>query len=195
MRARRAAGCLRRTDRHARAGQFTETTEMAQGSAAGTKKKSKPLYKSLYFQVLVAIVIGALLGHFYPETGTAMKPLGDGFIKLIKMIIGPIIFCTIVVGIAGMEDLKKVGKTGGLALLYFEAVSSLALIVGLIIVNVVQPGAGMNVDPRTLDTTGIAAYTDSSKMHSTKEFLLNIIPSSVVDAFARGDILQVLLFS
>ena len=107
----------------------------------------KPLYRSLYFQVICAIVIGVLLGHFYPETGTAMKPLGDGFIKLIKMIIAPIIFCTVVVGIAGMEDMKKVGKTGGLALLYFEIVSSIALIVGLTIVNLVQPGAGMNIDP------------------------------------------------
>ena len=106
----------------------------------------KPLYKSLYFQVICAIVIGVLLGYFYPETATAMKPLGDGFIKLIKMIIAPIIFCTVVVGIAGMEDMKKVGKTGGLALLYFEVVSSIALIVGLTIVNLVQPGAGMNID-------------------------------------------------
>src|SRR5882724_9554268 len=101
----------------------------------------KPLYKSLYLQVIVAIVIGVLLGHFYPETGAAMKPLGDGFIKLIKMIIAPIIFCTVVVGIAGMEDMKKVGKTGGLALMYFEIVSSIALIVGLVIINVVKPGA------------------------------------------------------
>ncbi|MBS0552916.1 MAG: cation:dicarboxylase symporter family transporter, partial [Proteobacteria bacterium] len=112
----------------------------------------KSLFRSLYFQVIVAIILGVLLGHFYPETGAAMKPLGDGFIKLIKMIIAPILFCTVVVGIAGMEDMKKVGKTGGLALLYFEIVSSIALIVGLIIVNVVQPGAGMNVDPATLDT-------------------------------------------
>src|SRR5262245_31998387 len=111
---------------------------MAQASAAGTKKK-KPLYKSLYFQVLVAIVIGALLGHFYPETGAAMKPLGDGFIKLIKMIIAPIIFCTVVIGIAGMEDMKKVGKVGGYAILYFEVVSTVALLVGLVIVNVFQP--------------------------------------------------------
>src|SRR5512132_955614 len=119
----------------------------------------KPLYKSLYLQVITAIVIGVLLGHFYPETGAAMKPLGDAFIKLIKMIIAPIIFCTVVVGIAGMEDMKKVGKTGGYALLYFEVVSSIALLVGLAIVNVVQPGAGMNVDPATLDQKGIAAYT------------------------------------
>src|SRR6266536_6248887 len=106
----------------------------------------KPLYKSLYFQVIVAIVIGVLLGHFFPETGTAMKPLGDGFIKLIKMIIAPIIFCTVVVGIAGMEDMKTVGKTGGYALLYFEIVSTVALIIGLTLVSVIQPGTGMNVD-------------------------------------------------
>ncbi|MBN8441148.1 MAG: dicarboxylate/amino acid:cation symporter [Thauera sp.] len=155
----------------------------------------KSLFRSLYFQVIVAIVIGVALGHFYPETGAAMKPLGDGFIKLIKMIIAPIIFCTVVVGIAGMEDMKKVGKTGGLALLYFEVVSSIALIVGLIIVNVVQPGAGMNVDPATLDTKAIAAYTAPGKMQTTTDFLLNVIPTTVVDAFAKGEILQVLLFS
>src|SRR5712664_1766654 len=143
--------------------------------------EQKPIYKSLYLQVLVAIVIGVLLGHFYPETGAAMKPLGDGFIKLIKMIIAPIIFCTVVIGIAGMEDMKKVGKTGGLALLYFEIVSTIALIVGLTIVNVVQPGVGMNIDPATLDTKGIAAYTKPGQLQSTTEFLLNVIPSTVVD--------------
>ncbi len=119
----------------------------------------RPLYKSLYAQVVTAIIIGVILGHFWPQAGEAMKPLGDGFIKLIKMIIAPIIFCTVVVGIAGMEDMKKVGKTGGLALLYFEIVSSIALIVGLIIINIVQPGAGMNIDPATLDTKQVAAYT------------------------------------
>jgi aerobic C4-dicarboxylate transport protein len=155
----------------------------------------KPFYKSLYVQVIVAIVIGVLLGHFYPETGAAMKPLGDGFIKLIKMIIAPIIFCTIVVGIAGMEDMKRVGKTGGYALLYFEVVSTIALIVGLLIVNVVQPGAGMNIDPASLDTKALAAYTKPGQMQGTVDFLLNVIPSSVVDAFAKGEILQVLLFS
>ncbi len=155
----------------------------------------KPLYKSLYFQVITAIVIGVLLGHFYPETGVAMKPFGDGFIKLIKMIIAPIIFCTVVVGIAGMEDMKKVGKTGGLALLYFEVVSSVALLVGLVIINLVQPGAGMNIDPASLDTKGLAAYTGPGKMTGTVDFLLNVIPSTVVDAFAKGEILQVLLFS
>jgi aerobic C4-dicarboxylate transport protein len=156
---------------------------------------SKPLYKSLYFQVVTAIIIGVILGAFLPATGEAMKPLGDGFIKLIKMIIAPIIFCTVVVGIAGMEDMKKVGKTGGLALLYFEVVSSIALVVGLVIVNVVQPGVGMNIDPASLDTKGIAAYTGPGKMASTTDFILAIIPSTVVDAFAKGEILQVLLFS
>jgi aerobic C4-dicarboxylate transport protein len=155
----------------------------------------KPIYKSLYVQVLFAVVVGVLLGHFYPQVGADMKPLGDGFIKLIKMIIAPIIFCTVVVGIAGMEDMKKVGKTGGLALLYFEVVSTLALIVGLFIVNFLQPGAGMNVDASTLDTKGIAAYTAPGKMQGTVDFLLNVIPTSVVDAFAKGEILQVLLFS
>ena len=156
---------------------------------------SKPLYKSLYFQVITAIVIGVLLGHFWPQTGEAMKPLGDGFIKLIKMVIAPIIFCTVVVGIAGMEDMKKVGKTGGLALLYFEIVSGIALVVGLVIINLVQPGAGMNIDASTLDTKGVAAYTGPGKMATTTEFLLAIIPNTVVDAFAKGEILQVLLFA
>ena len=155
----------------------------------------KPFYRSLYVQVLAAILVGVLLGHFYPETGAAMKPLGDGFIKLIKMIIAPIIFCTVVVGIAGMEDMKKVGKTGGLALLYFEIVSTIALVVGLVIVNLVKPGVGMNIDPASLDTRGIAAYTGPGKMQSTTDFLLNVIPNTVVDAFAKGEILQVLLFA
>jgi aerobic C4-dicarboxylate transport protein len=155
----------------------------------------RPLYKSLYAQVITAIVIGVILGHFWPQVGEAMKPLGDGFIKLIKMIIAPIIFCTVVIGIAGMEDMKKVGKTGGLALLYFEIVSSIALVVGLVIINLVQPGAGMNVDAASLDTKQVAAYTGPGKMQGTVEFLLAIIPNTVIDAFAKGEILQVLLFS
>jgi aerobic C4-dicarboxylate transport protein len=155
----------------------------------------KPLYKSLYFQVITAIILGVLLGYFAPTTGEAMKPLGDGFIKLIKMIIAPIIFCTVVLGIAGMEDMKKVGKTGGLALLYFEVVSSIALLVGLVIINVVRPGAGMNIDVASLDTKAIAAYTKPGQMASTTDFILNVIPSTVVDAFAKGEILQVLLIA
>jgi aerobic C4-dicarboxylate transport protein len=145
--------------------------------------------------VLTAIVVGALIGYFWPATGESLKPLGDGFIKLIRMIIAPIIFCTVVLGIAGMEDMKKVGKTGGLALLYFEVVSTLALIIGLLVVNIVRPGEGVNADAETLDTSGVAQYTNPGAMKGVQDFLLDIIPVSVVDAFAKGDILQVLLFS
>ncbi|AOE84348.1 dicarboxylate/amino acid:cation symporter [Pseudomonas sp. TCU-HL1] len=155
----------------------------------------QPFYKSLYVQVIVAIAIGILLGHFYPETGVALKPLGDGFVKLIKMAIAPIIFCTVVSGIAGMQDMKAVGKTGGYALLYFEIVSTLALVIGLVVVNIVQPGVGMHVDPATLDTKGIAAFASAGEQQSTIAFLLNVIPSTIVGAFASGDILQVLFFS
>jgi aerobic C4-dicarboxylate transport protein len=156
---------------------------------------SKKLYQHLYAQVLTAITLGILLGYFYPETASTMKPLGDGFIKLIKMIIAPIIFCTVVTGIAGMQDMDKVGRVGVKALLYFEVVSTLALIIGLIVVHVIQPGVGMNVDASTLDTKSLSVYTNATTTHGTVDFLLNIIPASVVDAFAKGDILQVLLFS
>ncbi len=155
----------------------------------------KKFYKSLYVQVIFAICVGVLLGHYLPDTGAAMKPLGDGFIKLIKMLIAPIIFCTVVLGIAGMEDMKKVGKTGGLALLYFEIMSSLALILGLVMINVLKPGEGMNINAATLDTHGITSYTDPHKMQTTTEFILHIIPSTMVDAFAKGEILQVLLIA
>lgn len=154
-----------------------------------------PLYKSLYFQVLVAIVAGVLLGHFAPETGVALKPLGDGFIRLVKMLIAPIIFCTVVTGIAGMEQMKQVGRTGGLALLYFEVVTTLALIIGLVIVNIVKPGAGLNIDPATLDAAAVAQYTQSGQMPGMVEFLLAIIPTTLVSAFANGDVLQVLLIA
>ena len=154
-----------------------------------------PLYRSLYVQVVCAVIAGVALGFFYPSVGESMKPLGDGFIKLIKMMIAPIIFCTVVVGIAGMEDMKKVGKTGGLALLYFEVVSTFALVIGLVLVNLLQPGAGMNIDPATLDTKSIAAYTAPGKMVSTTDFILNVIPTAFVDAFAKGEILQVLLLA
>src|SRR4051812_9428980 len=157
--------------------------------------RRRPLYRSLYAQVLTAVVIGIIVGHFWPATGAAMKPLGDAFIKLIKMMIAPIIFCTVVTGIAGMEDMKKVGKTGGLALLYFEVVSSIALVIGLVLVNVIGPGRGMNVDPASLDTKGIATYTAPGKLGTTTDFLLNIIPNTLVDAFAKGEILQVLLIA
>ncbi|AMO77580.1 MULTISPECIES: dicarboxylate/amino acid:cation symporter [Pseudomonas] len=155
----------------------------------------QPFYKSLYVQVLIAIAIGIALGHYYPQTAVLMKPLGDGFVKLIKMAIAPIIFCTVVTGIAGMQSMKAVGKTGGMALLYFEIVSTIALIIGLVVVNVVQPGAGMHVDPASLDTSKIAAYAAAGAKQSTVDFLMNIIPNTVVGAFANGDILQVLFFS
>ena len=152
-------------------------------------------FRSLYVQVLIAIAIGIALGVFYPGLGSAMKPFGDGFIKLIKMMIAPIIFCTVVLGIAGMEDMKRVGKTGGFALLYFEVMSTVALVVGLFIINIVRPGAGMNVDPATLDTKAVAAYAEPGKLGSATAFVLNIIPATVVDAFAKGDILEVLFFA
>jgi len=152
-------------------------------------------FRSLYVQVLIAIAIGIVLGVWYPSLGAEMKPFGDGFIKLIKMMIGPIIFCTVVLGIAGMEDMKRVGKTGGFALLYFEVMSSVALVVGLVIINLVRPGSGMNVDPATLDIKSIAAYAEPGKLGSATDFVLNIIPSTVVDAFAKGEILQVLFFA
>ena len=155
----------------------------------------KPLLRSLYFQVIVAIALGVLLGALYPQAGATMKPLGEGFIKLIKMLIAPVIFCTVVTGIAGVDGMKKVGKTGGLALIYFEIMSTVALLLGLAVVNVVQPGAGMNVDPRTLDAGSVAAYTGPGKLQSATGFLLNVIPTTVVDAFAKGEILQVLLFA
>ena len=157
--------------------------------------KTKRIYQYLYVQVLTAIAIGITLGYFFPETGVDMKPFGDGFIKLIKMIITPVIFCTVVTGIAGMEDMKKVGRVGAKALLYFEVITSLALAIGLIVVNIIRPGDGFNADVTKLDTKALATYATQAKSHSTVDFLLNIIPSSVVDAFAKGDILQVLVFA
>jgi len=153
------------------------------------------LFKNLYFQVLAAIAVGVLLGHFWPELGSQMKPLGDAFVKLIKMIIAPIIFCTVVTGIAGMESLKAVGRTGAVALFYFEIVSTVALIIGLVVVNVLQPGAGMNVDPATLDAKAVAVYAQQAEQQGVIAFLLDIIPGSVIGAFASGNILQVLLFA
>ncbi|MEQ9877684.1 dicarboxylate/amino acid:cation symporter [Pectobacterium aroidearum] len=153
------------------------------------------IFKSLYFQVLAAITIGILLGHFYPQLGEQMKPLGDGFVKLIKMIIAPVIFCTVVTGIAGMESMKSVGRTGAVALLYFEIVSTIALIIGLVVVNIVQPGAGMNIDPSTLDASAVAVYTQQASQQGLIPFLMDVIPASVVGAFASGNILQVLLFA
>jgi aerobic C4-dicarboxylate transport protein len=168
---------------------------MTAATATTAAVPHRPIYKHLYFQVLTAIVLGVLLGHFYPQLGEQMKPLGDGFIKLIKMLIAPIIFCTVVHGIASMEDLKKVGRVGLKALIYFEVVTTLALIVGLVVVNALQPGAGMNVDPKTIDTRSIQVYTTKAGQESTVDFLMHVIPNTVVGAFAEGEILQVLFFA
>jgi aerobic C4-dicarboxylate transport protein len=168
---------------------------MAQAHTATVPAPHRKIYQNLYFQVICAIIIGILLGYFYPKIGEQMKPFGDAFIKMIKMMIAPIIFCTVVHGIAGMEDLKRVGRVGIKALIYFEVVTTLALIVGLIIINIMQPGAGMNVDPKTIDTKSIQVYTTKAGQQSTVEFLMNIIPSTIVAAFAEGEILQVLFFA
>ena len=157
-------------------------------------KTVPPARHKLYLWVLVAIVIGAAIGHFAPDTGVALKPLGDGFIALIKMLIGPIIFLTIVIGIAGMSDVKKIGRVGMKAILYFEIVSTLALILGLVVVNTLKPGDGFHVDPATLDAAAVSAYAQKAHEQSTVQFLLNIIPTTFTDAFtANGDLLQVLL--
>jgi aerobic C4-dicarboxylate transport protein len=162
-------------------------------AAAVSNGKKKPFYTSLSWQVLFGIAVGIVLGIARPATAVAMKPLGDGFIRLITMIIAVIIFCTVVTGIAGMEDMKKVGRVGGKALLYFEVISTLALLLGLIVANVVQPGAGFNVNPANLDTKAVADYAGAAKAQSVPDFILHIIPNTIVDAFTRGDILQVLL--
>jgi len=155
----------------------------------------KPFYKVLYVQVLFAIACGVLLGYFEPKMGVDLKPLGDGFIKLVKMIIAPVIFCTVVHGIAGMQDMKKVGRVGGKALLYFEIVSTFALLIGLVVANVAKPGAGFNADLSTLDTKAVEGFAAKAHAQSTVEFILNIIPNTFIDAFAKGDILQVLLIA
>ena len=155
----------------------------------------KPFYKILYVQVLFAIVCGVLIGIFQPSLGVELKPFGDGFIKLIKMIIAPVIFCTVVSGIAGMQDIKKVGRVGGKAMLYFEVVSTFALIIGLIVANLVRPGAGFNADVATLDTSAIAQYTTKAHLPTTVEFLLKIIPDTFIGAFTSGEILPVLLIA
>jgi aerobic C4-dicarboxylate transport protein len=164
-------------------------------SSTSSSQNKKPFYTSMSFQVLVTVGLAIVLGYVNPPLGVAMKPLGDAFIRLITMIITLIIFCTVVTGIAGMEDLKKVGRVGGKALLYFEAVSTLALMIGLLVGNVVHPGTGFKVNPATLDPKAVAEYAGQAKAQSVTEFLMHIIPNTLVDAFAKGDILQVLLVS
>src|SRR5690606_5898455 len=166
-----------------------DTTAVAAGHA------KLPFYKHLYFQVLVAIIAGIALGHFYPSFGESLKPLGDAFIRLVKMIIAPVIFLTVATGIAGMSDLKKVGRVAGKAMIYFLTFSTLALIIGLIVANTVQPGAGMNIDPATLDGAAVAKYAAKAHEQTITAFLMNVIPTTIVGAFADGDILQVLFFS
>src|SRR3954453_4384247 len=155
----------------------------------------RPWYAILYVQVLIAIVIGVLIGHFFPATGTALKPLGDGFIALIKMMIAPVIFCTVVHGIASMRDLKKVGRVGVKTLVYFEGVSTLALAIGLLVGEIVQPGKGFNIDPASLDPNAVTTYVKRAQEEGIVSHLLGIIPDSYVGALARGDLLQVLLIS
>lgn len=159
-------------------------------------RSRKPIYRHLYFQVLTAIALGVALGHFYPDLGAAMKPLGDIFIKAVKMIISPVIFCTVVHGIASAGDLKRVGKIGLKALIYFEVLTTIALLIGLVSMNVVQPGVGMNVDPATLDPKGVASVTASSATSmSAVDYFMHIVPNTFLSAFSEGEILQVLFVS
>ena len=153
------------------------------------------IYKSLYAQVILAILLGILIGFLYPGFAIKLKPLGDGFIKLVKMMIAPLIFCTIVNGIAGMQDVKKVGRVGIKAIIYFEVLTTLALIIGLVVVNVLKPGAGMNIDPSTLDAKTISSYVTPGKTTNAVDFILHIIPDNIINAQSNGDLLQILFFS
>src|SRR3954466_9570822 len=179
------AGGLRR-----RGGRMDATT-----ARSPTVRPRRPWYTVLYIQVLIAIAIGILVGHFYPDLGKALKPLGDGFIALIKMMIAPVIFCTVVHGIASMGDLKKLGRVGVKTLLYFEVVSTLALGIGLLVGLIVQPGAGFNIDPASLDANAVASYVTRAKDESIVQHFMQIIPETFIGAFAKGDLLQVLLVS
>ena len=164
-------------------------------SARGANARKKPFYRTLWGQVLIGVAIGIILGYVRPQTAIAMKPLGDAFIRVITMIITLVIFCTIVTGIAGMGDLKKVGRVGGKALLYFEVVSTIALLIGMVVGNLVQTGTGFNADPAKLNAGAVANYAGAAKTATVTDFLMHIIPTTVVDAFARGDILEVVFIS
>ena len=177
---------------------MTESTSDKQPSAeleSLPSSRNKPFYTTLWVQVLVAMALAVVFGYLYPQKAAAMKPLGDGFIRLITMVITLMIFCTVVTGIAGMQDMKKIGRVGVKALLYFELVSTLALFIGLVVGNLVHPGAGFDVNVAALDTKAVADYAGQAKAQNATDFMLHIIPTTVVDAFARGDILQVLLVS
>ena len=169
--------------------------EPATANEAASPPRKKPFYTGLSFQVLAGVAIAVILGYVNPSVAVSMKPLGDVFIRMITMIITLVIFCTLVTGIAGMEDMKKVGRVGGKALLYFEIVSTMALLIGLLVGNLVHPGGGFNVDPKTLDARAVAEYAGQAKAQNITDFLVHIIPNTIVDAFSRGDILQVLLVS
>ena len=160
-----------------------------------TTKPRRPWYTVLYIQVLLAIAVGILIGHYFPHAGVALKPLGDGFIALIKMMIAPVIFCTVVHGIGSMRDLKKVGRVGVKTLFYFEAVSTLALVMGLVVGKLLQPGKGFDIDPTTLDANAVASYVNRAKEEGFVSHLLGIIPETFIGAFTGGDLLQVLLVS
>ncbi|WP_431859015.1 dicarboxylate/amino acid:cation symporter [Azospirillum sp.] len=162
---------------------------------SGHPAQKKPFYTNLTVQVLTAITIGILLGHFYPAVAVEMKPLGDVFIKMIKMVIGPIVFLTVVTGISSIGDMKKVGKVGGKAILYFEIVTTFALGIGLIVVNLVRPGGGMNIQPGQLKADAVAKYATAAKSQGHLDFFLNIVPENVVEAFAKGEMLQILFFA
>ncbi len=172
--------------------------QVADASTATTPPKKKRWYQELYIQVLIAIIIGVVVGHYAPETGVSMKVFGDAFIKLIKMIVAPIIFCTVVLGIASMGSIQKVGRVGGKALLYFLIFSLLSLVIGMVVANVFKPGVGMNIDAAAIDTStldSLAGAKEAQEEKSLSEFFMNIIPNTVVGSFASGEILQVLFFS
>jgi aerobic C4-dicarboxylate transport protein len=172
-----------------------EAPAVTQPTVAAPGTRAKPFYRSLWGQVVAAVAIAIVLGYVWPDTGVAMRPLGDAFIRLITMIITLVIFCTVVTGIAGMGELRKVGRVGGKALLYFEVVSTFALVIGMLVGNLVPTGTGFNADPATLDAGAVASYAGQAKAQTVTDFVLQIIPTTVVDAFARGSILGVVLVS
>jgi aerobic C4-dicarboxylate transport protein len=176
-------------------GTFIPPPSSSASSKAMPQSGRKPFYRTLWGQVLLAILVAIIFGYLRPHAAVAMKPLGDAFIRLISMVITLVIFCTVVTGIANMQDMKKIGRVGGKALLYFEIVSTLALLVGMAVGNVVHTGAGLSVDPATLDAKAVANYAGAAKAQSVTDFIMHIIPGTVVDAFAKGDILQVVLVS
>ncbi|MGN6481636.1 C4-dicarboxylate transporter DctA, partial [Luteibacter sp.] len=168
---------------------------MPDTTALPPARPRKPFYRQLYVQVLVAVVLGVILGYLSPRYAVAMKPFGDAFIALIRMVIGPIIFCTVVTGIAGMRDMRKVGRVGGKALLYFEIISTIALFFGLVAGHIFHPGTGFNVDPSTLKSNEVASFVAQGHNIESIDFLLSIIPTTFVNAFAKGDVLSILLIS